>query len=54
MTIQCDHVIKVRRPDMVVNEKENNKTTRGSLSLYSWYALDRGQIPNMAVTGPNR
>ena len=28
--------------------------TRGSLSLYSWYAWDRGQIPNMAVTGPNR
>ena len=27
--------------------------TRGSLSLYSWYAWDRGQIPNMAVTGPN-
>ena len=23
-------------------------------SLYSWYAWDRGQIPNMAVTGPNR
>ena len=28
--------------------------TRGSLSLYSWYAWDRGQIPIMAVTGPNR
>ena len=28
--------------------------TRGSLSLYSWYAWDQGQIPNMAVTGPNR
>ena len=28
--------------------------TRGSLSLYSWYAWDRGQIPNMAVTEPNR
>ena len=27
---------------------------RGSLSLYSWYAWDRGQIQNMAVTGPNR
>ena len=22
--------------------------------LYSWYAWDLGQIPNMAVTGPNR
>ena len=28
--------------------------TRDSLSLYSWYVWDRGQIPNMAVTGPNR
>ena len=27
---------------------------RGSLSLYPWYAWDRGQIPNMAVTGSNR
>ena len=25
MTIQCDHVIEARRPDMVVVEKENNK-----------------------------
>ena len=25
MTIQCDHVIKARRPDIVVVEKENNK-----------------------------
>ena len=30
------------------------EVTRGSLSLYSWYAWDRGQILNMAVTGPNR
>ena len=29
-------------------------STRGSLSLCSWYAWDRGQIPNMAVTVPNR
>ena len=25
MTIQCDHIIEVRRPDNVVVEKENNK-----------------------------
>ena len=25
MTIQCDHVIEARRPDIVVVEKENNK-----------------------------
>ena len=25
MTIQCDHVIKARIPDIVVVEKENNK-----------------------------
>ena len=25
MTIQCDHVIEVRRPDIVVVEKENKK-----------------------------
>ena len=34
--------------------KSLQRQTRGSLSLYSWYAWDRGQIPNMAVTGPNR
>ena len=28
--------------------------TRDSLSLYYAYAWDREQIPNMAVTGPNR
>ena len=26
VTIQCDHVIEARRPDIVVVEKENNKT----------------------------
>ena len=25
MSIQCDHVIEAKRPDMVVVEKENNK-----------------------------
>ena len=25
MNIQCDHVIKARRPDVVVIDKENNK-----------------------------
>ena len=25
MTIQCDHVIEARRPDIVVVEKESNK-----------------------------
>ena len=25
MTIQCDHVIQTRRPDIVVVENENNK-----------------------------
>ena len=25
MTIQCDHVIKAKRPDIVVVEKESNK-----------------------------
>ena len=25
MTIQCDHVIEARRPDIVVDEIENNK-----------------------------
>ena len=25
MTIQCDHVIEARRPDIFVVEKENNK-----------------------------
>ena len=24
-TIQCDHIIKARRPDMIVVEKESNK-----------------------------
>ena len=26
MTIQCDHVIEARRPDIVVVEKKSNKT----------------------------
>ena len=26
MTVQCDHVIEARRPDIVVVEKERNKT----------------------------
>jgi len=26
MTVQCDHLIEARRPDIVVVEKENNKT----------------------------
>ena len=26
MTVQCDHVIEARRPDIVVVEKESNKT----------------------------
>ena len=25
MTVQCDHVIEARRPDIVVIEKESNK-----------------------------
>ena len=25
MTIQCDHIIKARRPDIVVVEKDSNK-----------------------------
>ena len=26
MTIKCDHVVKARRPNIVVVEKERNKT----------------------------
>ena len=47
---QCRVVI-----DLIDDLKSSYYTsTRGSLSLYSWYAWDLGQIPNMAVTGPNR
>ena len=29
MTIQCDHVIEARRPDIIVVKKENNKAISG-------------------------
>ena len=36
MTIQCDHVIKARRPDIVVVEKENNKAIIVHCIASSW------------------